>query len=165
MYNLLYFVGFDSCFFIHVGGFNLFLLHTFVAVVGSSFIIICFLSRFEKMLNEMLSHLERQPRNKERCIAWLKFIEPIFNAIGLLLLAHFRHIFPLFFQWMHVDDDETVLLVRLLYLLAYCKLQFNYWLKLKSNYQVLVFFGKLWEWICLLTFQCSAGSQTGSNSC
>ncbi|XWS07676.1 hypothetical protein CRYUN_Cryun41cG0010200 [Craigia yunnanensis] len=68
-------------------------------------------SWFEKMLNEMLSHLERQPRNKERCIAWLKFIEPIFNAIGLLLLAHFRRIFPLFFQWMHVDDDETVLLV------------------------------------------------------
>ncbi|XWS74861.1 hypothetical protein CRYUN_Cryun01aG0034400 [Craigia yunnanensis] len=66
-------------------------------------------SWFEKMLNEMLSHLERQPRNKERHIAWLKFFEPIFNAIGLLLLAHFRHIFPLFFQWMHVDDDETVI--------------------------------------------------------
>ncbi|KAK6234293.1 hypothetical protein QUC31_006699 [Theobroma cacao] len=68
-------------------------------------------SWFEKMLNEMLSHLERQPRNKERCIAWLQFIEPIFNAIGLVLLAHFRRIFPLFFRWMHVDDDETVLLV------------------------------------------------------
>ncbi|XVE69341.1 hypothetical protein DITRI_Ditri09bG0145000 [Diplodiscus trichospermus] len=66
---------------------------------------------FEKMLNEMLSHLERQPRNKERRIAWLEFIEPVFNAIGLVLLAHFRRIFPLFFQWMHVDDDETVLLV------------------------------------------------------
>ncbi|XVF24022.1 hypothetical protein REPUB_Repub13aG0091000 [Reevesia pubescens] len=68
-------------------------------------------SWYEKMLNEMLSHLERQPRNKERRIAWLKFIEPIFNAIGLVLLAHFRRIFPLFFQWLHVDDDETVLLV------------------------------------------------------
>ena len=80
--------GFDSCFLIYVGGFNLFLLHTFVAVVGSSFIIICFLYRFEKMLNEMLSHLERQPRNKEQRILWLKFIEPIFNTIGLVLLAH-----------------------------------------------------------------------------
>ncbi|XP_012449621.1 uncharacterized protein At2g39910 [Gossypium raimondii] len=66
---------------------------------------------FEKMLNEMLSHLERQPRNKERRIAWLKLIEPIFNSIGLLILAHIRRIFPLFFQWMHVDDDETILLV------------------------------------------------------
>ncbi|GLT93009.1 hypothetical protein SLE2022_108160 [Rubroshorea leprosula] len=66
---------------------------------------------FERMLNEMLSHLERQPRNKERRVAWLKFIEPILNAVGLVLLAHFRRFFPLFFLWMHADDDETVLLV------------------------------------------------------
>ncbi|KAL1290334.1 uncharacterized protein At2g39910 [Arachis hypogaea] len=66
---------------------------------------------FEKMLNEMLSHLERQPKNKERRIAWLKFSDSIFNAVGLVLLAHFRRIFPLFFQWMHVDDDETLILV------------------------------------------------------
>ncbi|XP_071715481.1 uncharacterized protein At2g39910 isoform X2 [Rutidosis leptorrhynchoides] len=44
-------------------------------------------SWYEKMLNEMLSHLLRQPR------------------------CHFRRIFPLFFKWMHVDDDETILLV------------------------------------------------------
>ncbi|PON87186.1 Coatomer beta subunit [Trema orientale] len=66
---------------------------------------------FEKMLNEMLSHLERQPRNKDRRVAWLQHIEPLFNSVGLVLLAHFRRIFPLFFQWMHADDDETVLLV------------------------------------------------------
>lgn len=66
---------------------------------------------YERMLNEMLGHLERQPRNKERRIAWLKLIEPLFCCLGLLLLAHFRPLFPLFFQWMHVDDDETVLLV------------------------------------------------------
>ncbi|KAH0979644.1 hypothetical protein GBA52_006821 [Prunus armeniaca] len=66
---------------------------------------------FDRMLNEMLSHLERQPRNKERRVAWLRHIEPLFNGVGLVLLAHFRRIFPLFFQWMHADDDETVLLV------------------------------------------------------
>ncbi|KAG6734970.1 hypothetical protein I3842_01G296600 [Carya illinoinensis] len=66
---------------------------------------------FERMLNEMLSHLERQPRNKERRIAWLKYIEPLLSGVGLVLLAHFRRIFPLFFKWMHADDDETVLLV------------------------------------------------------
>ncbi|KAL0740145.1 hypothetical protein Bca4012_081658 [Brassica carinata] len=63
------------------------------------------------IMNEMLGHLERQPRNKERCIAWLRFVEPHLNALGLFLLAYFRRIFPLFFQWMHSDDAETVLLV------------------------------------------------------
>ncbi|KFK36884.1 hypothetical protein AALP_AA4G184300 [Arabis alpina] len=66
---------------------------------------------YEKIMNEMLGHLERQPRNKERRIAWLRFIEPLLNALGLFLLAHFRRIFPLFFQWMHSNDAETVLLV------------------------------------------------------
>ena len=64
------------------------------------------------MLSEMLSHLERHPRNKERRISWLKHIEQLFNVVGLVLLAHFRRLFPLFFQWMHADDDETILLVR-----------------------------------------------------
>lgn len=63
----------------------------------------------------MLSHLERQPRNKDRRVAWLKFIEPLFSALGLVLLAHFSRIFPLFFKWMHVDDDESVSLVRIMY--------------------------------------------------
>lgn len=75
-----------------------------------------FLHRIERMLNEMLSHLERQPRNKDRRIAWLKFIEPLLSAVGLVLLANFRRMFPLFFKWMHSDDDETVLLVRMMHL-------------------------------------------------
>ncbi|KAJ8763973.1 hypothetical protein K2173_004835 [Erythroxylum novogranatense] len=66
---------------------------------------------FERMLNEMLGHLERQPRNKDRRIAWLKYIEPLLCEVGVFLLAHFRRMFPLFFQWMHADDDQTVLLV------------------------------------------------------
>ncbi|GER34956.1 ARM repeat superfamily protein [Striga asiatica] len=66
---------------------------------------------YEKLLNEMLNHLERQPRNKKRRIAWLTYCEPLFNCLGLVLLAHFRRLFPLFFKWMHADDDETVLLV------------------------------------------------------
>ncbi|XP_021732408.1 uncharacterized protein At2g39910-like [Chenopodium quinoa] len=65
---------------------------------------------FERLLNEMLGHLERQPRDKKRRIAWLKLVEPLFCCVGLVLLAHFRRLFPLFFQWVHADDDETVLL-------------------------------------------------------
>ncbi|KAI3458603.1 hypothetical protein Pfo_015266 [Paulownia fortunei] len=68
-------------------------------------------SWYEKLLNEMLNHLERQPRNKKRRIAWLTHCEPLFNGLGLILLAHFRRLFPLFFKWMHADDDETVSLV------------------------------------------------------
>ncbi|KAK4773416.1 hypothetical protein SAY87_028435 [Trapa incisa] len=66
---------------------------------------------YDKILSEMLSHLERQPRNKERRVAWLKLVEPLLNGLGLVLLAHFVRIFPLMFQWMHADDDETVMLV------------------------------------------------------
>ncbi|TKY47504.1 hypothetical protein E2542_SST29564 [Spatholobus suberectus] len=66
---------------------------------------------YERMLNEMLSHLERQPRNKERRISWLNSVDSLFNGVGLMLLAHFRRIFPLFFRWMHADDNETIILV------------------------------------------------------
>ncbi|PNY07228.1 hypothetical protein L195_g003715 [Trifolium pratense] len=79
-----------------------------LTAIGRFEILCC---RFERMLNEMLSHLERQPRNKERRIAWLKSVESLFNGVGLVLLAHFRRIFPLFFQWMHADDDDTIILV------------------------------------------------------
>ncbi|KXG20729.1 uncharacterized protein At2g39910 isoform X3 [Sorghum bicolor] len=65
---------------------------------------------YDRMLSEMLGHLERQPLNKERRVAWLTLIGPVFDAMGLFLLAHFRRLFSLFFQWMHTDDDKTVLL-------------------------------------------------------
>ncbi|KAG6393514.1 hypothetical protein SASPL_147757 [Salvia splendens] len=65
----------------------------------------------EKLLGEMLNHLERQPRNKQRRVVWLTHSEPLLDTLGLVLLAHFRRLFPLFFKWMHADDDETVLLV------------------------------------------------------
>jgi len=66
---------------------------------------------YDRMLSEMLGHLERQPLNKEHRVAWLTLIGPVFDAMGLFLLAHFRRLFSLFFQWMHTDDDKTVLLV------------------------------------------------------
>ncbi|RZC90627.1 hypothetical protein C5167_016366, partial [Papaver somniferum] len=70
----------------------------------------CF-DRFERMMNEMSSHLERQPRHKDRRNSWLELIEPVFNSMGIVLLAHFTRNFPLLFQWMHADDDRIVILV------------------------------------------------------
>lgn len=67
--------------------------------------------RYEQILSEMLGHLERQPTNKERRISWLLRIEPVFKTMGLLLLAHFKRMFSLLFQWLHADDDETLVLV------------------------------------------------------
>ncbi|WOK94065.1 hypothetical protein Cni_G02767 [Canna indica] len=66
---------------------------------------------FERILSEMLGHLERQPFNIERRVAWLTQIEPIFDVMGLFILAHFKRIFNLFFQWMHADDEKTIVLV------------------------------------------------------
>lgn len=66
---------------------------------------------FELILSEMLAHLERQPFNRDRRVAWLRLIGPVLNVMGLVLLIHFHRIFPLFFQWLHSDDDETILLV------------------------------------------------------
>ncbi|KAG9459541.1 hypothetical protein H6P81_004049 [Aristolochia fimbriata] len=66
---------------------------------------------FEKILSEMLGHLERQPKNIDRRIAWLELIDQVFYVRSLFLLAHFRQLFPLFFQWMHAEDDKTVILV------------------------------------------------------
>ncbi|KAF7103434.1 hypothetical protein CFC21_104424 [Triticum aestivum] len=65
----------------------------------------------DRVLSEMLGHLERQPLNKERRVTWLTLIGPVFDSMGLFLLAHFRLMFSLFFQWIHADDDRTVLLV------------------------------------------------------
>ncbi|KAK1292668.1 Uncharacterized protein QJS10_CPB17g00009 [Acorus calamus] len=66
---------------------------------------------FEKILSGMLGHLERQPLDRKRYTAWLELIDPVLICMGLVLLAHFRRIFPLLFQWMHVDDIKTLLLV------------------------------------------------------
>ena len=38
---------------------------------------------FERMLNEMLSHLACEAKNKEIRISWLKYINSLFNATGL----------------------------------------------------------------------------------
>ncbi|KAG2309367.1 hypothetical protein Bca52824_029115 [Brassica carinata] len=52
---------------------------------------------YERIMNEMLGHLERQPKDKE--------------CFRTFLACSFSTYLPSFFQWMHSDDAETVLLV------------------------------------------------------
>ncbi|KAI4962581.1 hypothetical protein ZWY2020_029106 [Hordeum vulgare] len=48
----------------------------------------------------------------EVSVLLLTCTQRILDAMGLFLLAHFSLLFSLFFQWMHADDDRTVLLVE-----------------------------------------------------
>jgi len=59
----------------------------------------------------MLGEMERHTGDKERRIIWLRHIEPLIEAMGLVILAYFRRLFPLFFHWLHAKDDATVILV------------------------------------------------------
>lgn len=62
-----------------------------------------------------------------------------------MLLAHFRRIFPLFFQWMHADDDDTLILVSIfIYIYGSFKTSpdydFEVWRKLFKVYHDLDYF-------------------------
>eukprot|EP01018_Ginkgo_biloba_P022753 Gb_12768 [translate_table: standard] len=66
---------------------------------------------YRKILDEMLGELERHSEDKEHRIIWLQHIEPLFEAMGIVIVAYFRRLFPLFFHWLHAKDDATVILV------------------------------------------------------
>lgn len=66
---------------------------------------------YGEILNEMLGEMERHTGDKECRTIWLQHIEPLIEAMGLVILAYFRRLFPLFFHWLHAKDDATVILV------------------------------------------------------
>ncbi|XP_057858364.1 uncharacterized protein At2g39910 isoform X2 [Cryptomeria japonica] len=66
---------------------------------------------YRELLGAMLGEMERHSEDKERRIIWLQQIEPLFKAMGLVILAFFKRLFPLLFHWLHAKDDATVILV------------------------------------------------------
>ncbi|KAH9303987.1 hypothetical protein KI387_008391, partial [Taxus chinensis] len=66
---------------------------------------------YRELLDAMLGEMERHSADKERRIIWLQHIEPLFEAMGLVILAFFKRLFPLLFHWLHAKDDTTVILV------------------------------------------------------
>lgn len=66
---------------------------------------------YGEIFNEMLGEMERHTGDKERRTIWLQHIEPLIEGMGLVILAYFRRLFPLFFHWLHAKDDATVILV------------------------------------------------------
>ncbi|KAI3863410.1 hypothetical protein MKX03_025730 [Papaver bracteatum] len=49
-------------------------------------------SWFERMMNEMLSHLKRQPSHKDGRNSWLEIIEPVFNSMDAFFHFFFKRV-------------------------------------------------------------------------
>ncbi len=66
------------------------------------------------VMKEMLDELERHRDDEARRTVWMQLITPQLEAMGIVLVAHFKVLLPLLFHWLHANDDTTCLLVNLL---------------------------------------------------
>eukprot|EP00850_Spirogloea_muscicola_P001031 SM000004S14901 [mRNA] locus=s4:111560:113632:+ [translate_table: standard] len=60
---------------------------------------------FETLLGEVERHSEAVAWR----LVWLDSILPLVQALGLVLLAHFKRLLPLLLHWLHSLDEATVL--------------------------------------------------------
>jgi len=63
------------------------------------------------VMKEMLDELERHRDDEARRTVWMQLITPQLEAMGIVLVAHFKVLLPLLFHWLHANDDTTCLLV------------------------------------------------------
>ncbi|KAI5074788.1 hypothetical protein GOP47_0010749 [Adiantum capillus-veneris] len=66
---------------------------------------------YRNILNEMLSELERHQLDAIYFKVWMENIGSLFEAMGLVLVAHFKRLLSLLFLWLHTSDDSITLLV------------------------------------------------------
>ncbi len=64
------------------------------------------------VMKEMLDELERHRDDEARRTVWMQLITPQLEAMGIVLVAHFKVLLPLLFHWLHANDDTTCLLVN-----------------------------------------------------
>jgi hypothetical protein len=62
-------------------------------------------------MKEMLEDLDRHRNDEARRIVWLQLVSPQFESMGIVLVAHFKHLLPLLYYWLHAQDETTQLLV------------------------------------------------------
>eukprot|EP00850_Spirogloea_muscicola_P002913 SM000011S19091 [mRNA] locus=s11:849697:851780:- [translate_table: standard] len=60
---------------------------------------------FETLLGEVERHSEAAAWR----LVWLDSVLPLVQALGLVLLAHFKRLLPLLLHWIHSLDEATVL--------------------------------------------------------
>ncbi|KAG0562890.1 hypothetical protein KC19_9G180200 [Ceratodon purpureus] len=63
------------------------------------------------IMKEMLEDLDRHRSDETRRIVWLQLVTPQFESMGIVLVAHFKNLLPLFYYWLHAQDETTQLLV------------------------------------------------------
>ncbi len=62
-------------------------------------------------MKEMLEELDRHRSDEARRVVWLQIVTPQLESMGIFLVAHFKRLLPLFYHWLHAQDETTQLLV------------------------------------------------------
>lgn len=86
------------------------MFYLFSAKVSSADLLFDF-QRYRRTFCDMLDELERHLDDQDRRIAWLETIKPQLEAMGLVLVAHFKRLLPLIYGWLHAPDDMSCISV------------------------------------------------------
>lgn len=62
-------------------------------------------------MKEMLEELQRHRSDRLRRVTWLQSVTPQFEVMGIVLVGHFKDLLPLFYDWLHANDEPTQQLV------------------------------------------------------
>lgn len=73
--------------------------------------VVFYCDRYGAIMQEMLEDLDRHRSDETRRIVWLQLVTPQFEAMGIVLVAHFKRLLPLFYYWLHAQDETTQILV------------------------------------------------------
>eukprot|EP00850_Spirogloea_muscicola_P001975 SM000007S20935 [mRNA] locus=s7:1019285:1021366:- [translate_table: standard] len=64
---------------------------------------------YSQVFETLLGEMERYSEEVAWRLVWLDSVQPLVQALGLVLLAHFKRLLPLLLHWLHSLDEATVL--------------------------------------------------------